>query len=139
MNSWVINSREWSWGSGDWESQFQDLSFNGESSIPLPAQTPVLSDSIWFRGFPLATHLPTKDLAIGGNLVRLLGMELLSIPRHGNRPTRIPRNWPTSSPLPGAINVAFFDGHVEQVQLERLWQLYWHKDYEPPAKRPGLP
>jgi hypothetical protein len=34
--------------------------------------------------------------------------------------------------------VALFDCHVEQVPLEKLWQLYWHKDYEPPAKRPGL-
>ena len=38
----------------------------------------------------------------------------------------------------GEINVSFYDGHVEQVKLERLWQLSWHKDYEPPAKRPGL-
>jgi len=35
--------------------------------------------------------------------------------------------------------VAFFDGHVEQVQLERLWQLYWYYDCQPPGKRPGLP
>jgi hypothetical protein len=34
--------------------------------------------------------------------------------------------------------MTFFDGHAEQVKLERLWQLYWHKDYVPPAKRPGL-
>ena len=40
--------------------------------------------------------------------------------------------------LPGAINFAFYDGHVEQVQLERLWSLYWHKDYVAPEKRPGL-
>jgi len=24
------------------------------------------------------------------------------------------------------------------VRLERLWQLEWHRDYQPPAKRPGL-
>ena len=41
--------------------------------------------------------------------------------------------------LPGAINAAFFDGHVELVKLDDLWQLYWHKNYQPPAKRPGLP
>jgi prepilin-type processing-associated H-X9-DG protein len=40
--------------------------------------------------------------------------------------------------LPGAINVSFYDGHVEQVKLERLWQLSWHRDYVPPPKRPGL-
>ena len=41
--------------------------------------------------------------------------------------------------LASAVNVAFFDGHGELVKLDRLWQLYWHKDYQPPAKRPGLP
>jgi prepilin-type processing-associated H-X9-DG protein len=45
---------------------------------------------------------------------------------------------PLATKLPGAVNVCFYDGHVEQVKLERLWQLYWHKDYVPPAKRPGL-
>jgi hypothetical protein len=34
--------------------------------------------------------------------------------------------------------MGFFDGHVEQVALDRLWQLYWHKDYVAPAKRPGI-
>jgi hypothetical protein len=37
------------------------------------------------------------------------------------------------------VNVAFFDGHGELVKLDRLWQLYWHVDYQPPAKRPGRP
>jgi hypothetical protein len=32
--------------------------------------------------------------------------------------------------------VSFADGHVEVVRLENLWQLYWHKGYEPPATRP---
>ena len=36
--------------------------------------------------------------------------------------------WPADQPLPGAVNVAFFDGHGELVKLARLWQLYWHVD-----------
>ena len=32
----------------------------------------------------------------------------------------------------------FVDGHAETVKLERLWQLYWHRNYVPPQKRPGL-
>ena len=48
-------------------------------------------------------------------------------------------NLPQNVKLPGAINVSFWDGHVEQVKLEGLWQLYWHRDYVPPAKRRGLP
>ena len=59
-------------------------------------------------------------------------------PRHGSRPSTISANHPMDEKLPGAINMSFYDGHAEQVQLERLWSFYWHKDYEPPAKRPGL-
>jgi prepilin-type processing-associated H-X9-DG protein len=51
----------------------------------------------------------------------------------------VPTNWPADKPLPGAVNVSFFDGHGELMKLDRLWQLYWHKDWQPPAKRPGLP
>jgi prepilin-type processing-associated H-X9-DG protein len=61
------------------------------------------------------------------------------IARHGNSPRPPPGWWPPSQRMPGAINVAFFDGHAQLVPLENLWQLYWHKDYVPPAKRPGLP
>ncbi len=49
-----------------------------------------------------------------------------------------PANWPRNKPLPGAINVSFFDVHGELVKLNRLWQLYWHRDYQLPAKQPGL-
>jgi prepilin-type processing-associated H-X9-DG protein len=67
------------------------------------------------------------------------GMGIFTIPRHGSRPRKVPRDFPPNQTLPGAINMSFYDGHVEQVKLERLWSLYWHKDYVPPAKRPGLP
>jgi len=61
------------------------------------------------------------------------------MPRHGRRPNQVPSYWPPEKPMPGAINVTFFDGHTGPVKLDDLWQLYWHKDYQPPAKRPGLP
>ena len=63
----------------------------------------------------------------------------MTIPRHGSRPSPVPRQWPADRPLPGAVNVTFFDGHGELVKLDRLWRLCWHVDYQPPAKRPGLP
>jgi prepilin-type processing-associated H-X9-DG protein len=66
-------------------------------------------------------------------------MAIFSIPRHGRRPQRTSQLWPASQPLPGAVSVTFFDGHVELVKLDNLWQLCWHRNYKPPAKRPGLP
>jgi prepilin-type processing-associated H-X9-DG protein len=65
-------------------------------------------------------------------------MSAFAIPRHGSRSSRISTNHPPNVKLPGAINIAFYDGHVETVKLERLWQLSWHRGYLPPAKRPGL-
>ena len=65
-------------------------------------------------------------------------MNYVCIARHGRRPNPIPKRVPGELPFPGAINMGVFDGHVEQVPLDRLWLLYWHRDYQPPAKRPGL-
>jgi len=138
VNTWIINAEVW------WKAQwdgFRKQSFLTEGSIPFPALPPVLSDSTWFSGIPQASDLPATDLATGLSSPAWLqwGLNYLTIPRHGSRPAPVPRRWPLANRLPGAINVAFFDGHAEQVPLDRLWQLYWHKDYVPPAKRPGPP
>jgi hypothetical protein len=66
-------------------------------------------------------------------------MTYFLVPRHGSRPNRLPAYSPTKRLLPGAENVAFFDGHAAQMKLDNLWQLYWSADWPPPAKRPGLP
>jgi prepilin-type processing-associated H-X9-DG protein len=52
----------------------------------------------------------------------------LCIPRHGSRPNPVPTNWTGGKKkLPGAIDIAFVDGHVELVRLKRLWQYQWKK------------
>jgi prepilin-type N-terminal cleavage/methylation domain-containing protein/prepilin-type processing-associated H-X9-DG protein len=114
--------------------------FYREAEIPFPDRTPMFVDALDFRGvWPSATAPPGHNLAKGnykapGSTV-MWGM---TIPRHGSRPLRVPTSHSPALKLPGAINAAFYDGHVEQVKLERLWELHWHKDYVPPAKRPGL-
>jgi prepilin-type N-terminal cleavage/methylation domain-containing protein/prepilin-type processing-associated H-X9-DG protein len=127
--------------------------FRSEAQLDEPASTPVFADGIlgagnlilsssagtWMLGFhgPLATDLPAVDLAAGGSWWDG-GMGVFTIPRHGSRPSRIPTNHPPNIKLPGAINASFYDGHVENVKLEQLWDLHWHKNYELPARRPGL-
>ena len=88
-----------------------------------------------FGGIPSYNMTATKH-----SLGRMAGytMQGVAIPRHGNRPSPVPATWPVSEPLPGAVNVVFFDGHVATVKLDALWQLYWHVDYQPPDRRPGL-
>jgi prepilin-type N-terminal cleavage/methylation domain-containing protein/prepilin-type processing-associated H-X9-DG protein len=110
-------------------------SFARETEIHHPSATPLKGDATVFTSGPAAWSLPPRDLtgykAIGG-------IASFVIPRHGARPRIVPTDHPPEQKLPGAINMAFYDGHAEQVKLERLWSLYWHKDYVAPAKRPGL-
>ena len=110
-----------------------------ESQIEKPALTPVFADGTVPLVFPFESDPPPLDLITAddepGNYN---GMRGVAIPRHGNSPRPPSRNWPSTQPLPGAVNVTFYDGHLELVKLDQLWQLYWHRGYVPRAKRPGL-
>lgn len=138
MGSYYMNP----WINPFGEESTPQYSFRSENQIERPSMTPVLADGVSFQAilWPVASQLPAKDLFLGGydRFENSKGMPLMTIPRHGRKPNVIPRNHPSANPLPGAINIGFYDGHTEVVPLERLWQLYWHRDYQPPAKRPGL-
>jgi prepilin-type N-terminal cleavage/methylation domain-containing protein/prepilin-type processing-associated H-X9-DG protein len=117
-----------------------------EGQIRHAARTPVVGDGVVPFSFPRADDQPARDLATGAAKYQwhdghfsTRGLFFFAIPRHGARPIRAPTAHAPEALLPGAINLGFFDGHAEQVPLERLWQLYWHRDYVPPARRPGLP
>jgi prepilin-type processing-associated H-X9-DG protein len=112
--------------------------FLTENQVQRPILTPVVADAVWWRVSPSATDYPPSDLTTGASSGPGGEMSMMAIPRHGSRPNRLLNPWPQKQLLPGAVNVAFYDGHGETVKLERLWQLYWHADYKPPAKRPGL-
>lgn len=113
--------------------------FEAESQIAQPVMTPVIADGSIQMTFPVATDDPPYDLVNGYNIgLSQIMMSLIALPRHGRVPRSFPELWPKTSPLPGAVNVAFFDGHQELVGLDDLWKLQWHKDYKAPLKRPGL-
>lgn len=110
-----------------------------ESIAAEPSSTPQIMDCTSIMALPMPDSLPATDLYHGTRPDNWnCSMGTVNIPRHGNRPKVVSRNWPETSPLPGAINVGFFDGHVRVVRLDDLWGLKWSRDYEPPAKRPGL-
>lgn len=122
---------------GSWQNKV----FRTEGDIQDTSRAPVFADGLHYWGvWPQATDLPAANLETGRTPSGgwTYGMSLLTIPRHGSRPSPVPVKFDAKNALPGAINAAFYDGHVEQVKLERLWQLYWHRDYAPPPKRPGL-
>jgi prepilin-type N-terminal cleavage/methylation domain-containing protein/prepilin-type processing-associated H-X9-DG protein len=116
---------------------FEDYDFRTEGQIQ-PVQTPVLADGVWWVAAPHSTDPPPADLFRGEIEPSAYSMSTFAIPRHGSRPNSITEQWPPNKPLPGSVNVAFFDGHVQAVKLDNLWQLFWHKNYQPPPKRPGL-
>jgi prepilin-type N-terminal cleavage/methylation domain-containing protein len=120
-------------------------SFRIEGDVRYPSQTPLFADGLgWWGSFPdnwmgpFATDLPASNLASGGIPGPPWSMAGFTIPRHGSRPSKPSTNFQPAQKLPGAINLAAYDGHVETAKLERLWSFYWHKDYVPPVKRPGL-
>jgi prepilin-type N-terminal cleavage/methylation domain-containing protein/prepilin-type processing-associated H-X9-DG protein len=111
-------------------------SFVLESDVNKPSETPVWADGV-SPGAPLMTANWPAPMNLRDDWP---GNTAFGIPRHGSRPAHAisQEEYSPKNKLPGAINVAFYDGHVEQVPLEKHWNLYWHRDYVLPAKRPGL-
>jgi len=137
-NAWLVGASQNFW------EPFESMLFRSENEIHAPSITPLFADGIFSGGYragpwpgPTATDLPAQNLVFGTLNVSPLGMGAFTIPRHGSRPSHISTNHPPKAKLPGAINITFPDAHAEQVPLERLWQLTWHRNYKPPLKRPG--
>ena len=145
QNEWVAGQSGAWWGPGFLQGPWRDLMFRAEADIKDASRTPMFADGVggwWFRGGwwggPRETDPAPKNLAFGDTHAGAWGMTAFTIPRHGSRPRNVSTNHPVGMRLPGAVNMAFYDGHVETVRLERLWQLNWHRQWKAPAKRPGL-
>lgn len=144
------------WIMGSWATDNRrDFAFRREDDIGDPSSTPVFGDGVegpWIGmrltwdgmvGWgawdgPTAADMPPVDLEFGFSTMSSSPIAAFTIPRHGSRPNAVPKNHPLKARLPGAVNMSFWDGHVEQVPLERLWRLTWHRNYKAPARRPGL-
>ena len=113
--------------------------YKTDASVKHPSQAPMIGDCAFPVGAIYYTNqLPSADLLDPAPRNPNLGGTGFFIPRHASRLGAIPTSWPLNKPVPAAINIAFFDGHAELVRLDDLWQLYWHTQWVPPAKRPGL-
>jgi prepilin-type N-terminal cleavage/methylation domain-containing protein/prepilin-type processing-associated H-X9-DG protein len=154
LNTWLVDGRppaSWfgdvlgSGGSGYPQPLPPANCFVSGSQVVTPAQTPVLSDGTFWNEYPMASNTPPGIFNgfadVGPALFSFVTGNYANesaIPRHGNRPNTLPRNYPEQL-LPGAINVSFFDGHVALVRLPELWQLSWHYGYVPAAGFPKSP
>ena len=118
------------------------LPYGKDSNVRYSAQTPVFSDAAWVDGWPQTNDPIAVNLQIpipvttidstsqSGGQQGAVGMWRYLIARHGPRRVNPP---PTNLQLgrnpgaiPGGINMVFMDGHVENVALANLWNLYWH-------------
>ena len=122
---------------------FGPVGFAADTEVQRPVLTPFYADATWEVFFPEASDMPSCDLYSGqpgantGNGT-VWNMCLVCIPRHRYPTLHSSTPFNGAQRLPGAINISFVDGHISPVPLEQLWQLYWHKDYVPPPRRPGL-
>jgi prepilin-type N-terminal cleavage/methylation domain-containing protein/prepilin-type processing-associated H-X9-DG protein len=113
------------WWLVDGDSSHTPASFTKEDEIKNPAALPLLADSVSKAVAAHPTDTPPQNLQTADRVGGLTG---LCIPRHGSRPNPVPTTWSGGkSRLPGAIDIAFVDGHVELVRLKRLWQYQWKK------------
>jgi prepilin-type processing-associated H-X9-DG protein len=91
---------------------------------------------MWVDAWPLERHRPASNLALGSG--ENAGMSRITLARHkypaGN--LSLPSSKYRDKPLPGAINMVFFDGHAAMAINEKLWEYQWHKNWKNPAKRP---
>jgi len=109
--------------------------FKKMDNVQHPAQTPVFCDGVWPDAWPNSGTTTgngdspggTVDLFNGeedGDVGHMMGRVLID--RHGTRPINSTFNVPFSGILPGSVNVAACDGHVELCKLNNLWGYYWH-------------
>lgn len=130
LNGWMYK--------GDWtirDNRPATLNaFRTDGDITHPSSTPIFSDGMWVDAWPKETDTPARNLLEGATTLGF--MSVLTISRHGAGPNPAYANIPPGGRLPGAINVAFFDGHVALAQLEQLWQFHWHRNWTPPTTRP---
>jgi prepilin-type N-terminal cleavage/methylation domain-containing protein len=136
LNGWLYS--DLTNRSGAMPAADQDKIFQRESNILMPAKTPVFADGVWVDCWPRTNDPPPSNLYLGTHQSGFSGaLGRMLIGRHGDFPAgKAPINADTEQTLPGAVNVACSDGHVELSKLENMWNYYWNLTWVPPHPRP---
>jgi prepilin-type N-terminal cleavage/methylation domain-containing protein len=132
FNGWF--GRWWAQTTYPWLPTY--IGFASPADLDSPSQIVLCGDGVqWALPYMFDQWPPPFSLSDD-----MPGNTAFAIPRHGSRPARpvSDEEYSPKQKLPGAVNLDFSDGHVEQVPLEKHWNQHWHKYYVPPAKRPGL-
>jgi prepilin-type N-terminal cleavage/methylation domain-containing protein/prepilin-type processing-associated H-X9-DG protein len=115
--------------------------FLKQNNILAPSKTPTFHDGNWVDCWPEEQDAISYDLFLGIDYGQHQGVEMgrHGIARHAYNAGKAPRDWTALNP-PGAINMAFADGHVSLVHLNQMWDpnLIWHVGWGlPPNPKPG--
>jgi prepilin-type N-terminal cleavage/methylation domain-containing protein/prepilin-type processing-associated H-X9-DG protein len=109
--------------------------FSKPSSVVRSSQTPVFADSVFPDVAPNPGEAPATNFYTGVNWrgedgVAWASVSGITVARHGDRPASAsPRNVSLHQTLPGRINLALYDGHVEKVPIGNLWNYYWSQNW----------
>jgi len=139
FNGWLYNPTSGNPPPTVWVSDTPSGSyFKKDSAVRQPASTPEFGDGNYADDFPnnnpsLVDTYSTADLYHGDNAQHPAGqgnapIGRYLIARHASfTPGAAPRaaSLSPTTPLPGAINLSFADGHVELVKLHNLWDYMW--------------
>jgi prepilin-type N-terminal cleavage/methylation domain-containing protein/prepilin-type processing-associated H-X9-DG protein len=115
-------------------------SYQNDTSVRQPTQTPVFGDCVWDDGGttltpndsgPYSSNPGSPDYYEQNQ--NQTGLARFCVARHGSTPGNV-KSWSSGVRPPGSINVAFFDTHVEAVQIGNLWGLPWNRDWVAPSK-----
>jgi prepilin-type N-terminal cleavage/methylation domain-containing protein/prepilin-type processing-associated H-X9-DG protein len=131
LNGWIFHDVLYQGAAGS-------RTFRSEGEIRRPSETPVLGDGQYWIAYPRVTDPLPNDLhgrVITGARRNTIASYMLA--RHGSRAAPLPNSVSFDKPLPGGINIAYYDGHVKWMRLESLWEQFWHRGYTAPEKRPG--
>jgi prepilin-type N-terminal cleavage/methylation domain-containing protein/prepilin-type processing-associated H-X9-DG protein len=119
-------------------------SYATEASVHQPSQTPVFGDCVWDDGGTTLTPNDPAPHYNGGTNPdyyeqdsTITGLARFCVARHGSTPGNV-KSWTSGTRPPGSINVAFFDTHVELVQIGNLWSLPWNRDWVAPSKAQSI-
>jgi prepilin-type processing-associated H-X9-DG protein len=140
-NGWMYNSDNGQTGAGDGDAW--DVSgstppngpggyFLKVNNIMVASKTPTFHDGNWVDCWPLEQDSISYDLFDGIDYSQHQGVEMgrHGIARHAFNAGSAPKNYDALNP-PGAINIAYADGHVALVHLNQLWDpnLFWHTQW----------
>ena len=138
-NGWFSTDPSGTQGAGD-GSGSQPFYYLKDSMINNSSATPVFSDAMWVDLWPRETDSADHDLhgtidpTSGANLQEGTynakeSIARTCIARHACNATS-QNTWTTATQIPqGAIDVSFFDGHVELSKLPKLWTYQWHNQW----------